>query len=252
MSLSAVLITKNEEKNLEACLRSLSFCSEIIVVDSESTDRTLEIARRFTPNVYSRPWTNFSEQRNYAASLATNRWIFSVDADERVSSDLATEITQKIGQPPHGLSAFAVPRKTYHLGKWIAHGGWYPNYVVRLFDRTQGRWEGGELHEYWSTTGRLGYVTHPIDHFSFENLADQVSRNNRYSSLGAVVLKKKGQPFSLARLAGKTISKFIETYILKKGFLDGLPGFIIAVSAAYSVFLKWSKLWELERLESHD
>lgn len=251
MSVSAVLITKNEGHNLAACLESLKFCTEIIVVDSGSTDDTVAVARRFTDKVFQKEWTNFAEQRNYAASLAEEPWIFSIDADERVSPALATEIQARV-RDPRGHNAFAVPRKTFHFGRWIAHGGWYPNYVTRLFERRAGKWEGGELHEFWKTTGRLGYLTEALDHYSFRDLADQVARNNRYSSLGAVVLKKQGQSFSFFRLAGKTVSKFFETYFFKKGFLDGLPGFIIAVSAAYSVFLKWAKLWEMERTSSHD
>ena len=251
MSLSAVLITKNEGHNLADCLETLKFCTEIIVVDSGSTDDTVEVARRFTSKVFQKSWTNFAEQRNYAASLATQPWIFSIDADERVSSALAAEL-QSLVANPQGHTAFAVPRKTFHFGRWIAHGGWYPNYVTRLFQRDAGRWDGGELHEFWTTAGRQGQLTNALDHYSFRDLADQVARNNRYSSLGAVVLRKQGQSFSFLRLAGKTVSKFFETYFLKKGFLDGLPGFIIAVSAAYSVFLKWAKLWEMERTASHE
>ncbi len=250
MTVSAVLITKNEARHLEGCLKSLWFCSEIIVVDSGSTDATVAIAERNGAKVVYRDWTNFTEMRSFALTLANHRWVFSIDADERVSPELAKEIQSALAIPGN-QSAFLLPRKTYHLGRWIAHGGWYPNYLIRLFDRTQGAWTGGELHEYWKTSGAVGTLRVPLEHFSFTDLADQVERNNRYSSLGATVLKKKGQGFSFPRMMGKTISKFFETYLLKRGFLDGLPGLIIAVSATYSVFLKWAKLWEMERVPGH-
>jgi len=251
VKVSAVLITKNEARHLKECLASLSFCSEIVVVDSGSSDATVAIAKQHNAKVVSREWTNFTEQRNYAASLAENRWVLSIDADERVTPALADEIREAVGAP-RGRTAFLIPRKTFHLGRWIFHGGWYPNHLVRLFDKTQGAWAGGDLHEYWKTNGPQGTLTEPLLHYSFADLADQVSRNNRYSSLGATVLKKQGRPFSFLKMIGKTVTKFFETYIFKRGFLDGLPGLIISVSAAYSVFLKWAKLWELERISSHE
>ncbi len=248
MTVSAVLITKNEERHLEECLKTLSFCSEVIVVDSGSTDSTVEIATRLGAKVVQREWTNFTDQRNFALTQlsSASRWVLSIDADERVSPELRAQIEAAVKDPGES-TAYSVPRKTFHLGRWIQHGGWYPNYLVRLFDKTKGKWEGGELHEYWSTSGRIVTLSEPLLHYSFNDLADQVERNNRYSSLGATVLKKNGRVFSFPRMMGKTVSKFFETYLFKRGFLDGLPGLIIAVSAAYSVFLKWAKLWEMER-----
>jgi glycosyltransferase involved in cell wall biosynthesis len=245
MQLSAVVITRNEEANIERCLKSLAFCDDIVVVDSCSTDNTVEIARKFTSNVVTRPWSGYAEQKNYANSLAKHDWILSIDADEEVSPELQNEIKQLLNSSPE-LHAYHMPRKTIHFGQWIRYGGWYPNRLVRLFRKSKGTWSDKELHEAWVTEGNAGSLTSDLIHYSFDGISDQVERNNHYSTLGAVKLRREGRNFSTLRLLTKSASKFFETYFLKFGFLDGYPGFIISVSAAYSVFLKWAKLWELE------
>jgi len=244
-SLAGIIITLNEEQHIERCLASLKFCDEIIIVDSGSSDRTLEIARKITAKIFSHPWEGYSAQRNFALQLTQCRWVLSIDADEEASSDLAAEIDRVFCLPDKYL-AFTVPRKTFHSGRWIKHGGWYPNRLVRLFKKGEGRWVGNELHERWLSPGPVGKLEGHLYHYSFSSITDQVDRNNRYSSLGAVALSKKGERFSLLKLLGKPIFKFIETYVVKLGFLDGRRGFMIAVSAAYSVFLKWAKLWEIQ------
>lgn len=246
--LGAVVITYNEESNIGRCLDSLKFCEEIVVVDSQSSDATREIARQYTPHVHERPWKGYVAQRNEAVALSSCDWILSVDADEVVTPELREEIERVLANPRE-YTAFSVPRRTIHMGRWIRHGGWYPNRLVRLFRRDAGSWVGSEVHEYWNTAGPVGSLRQDLLHYSFRNLADQVQRNNLYSSLGAQSLRKAGHRFSSFMLLYKSLSKFLETYVLKRGFLDGYPGFIISVSAAYSVFLKWAKLWELERGE---
>lgn len=247
LPLSAVIITRNEEANIGRCLNSLQFCDEIVLVDSGSVDRTVEIARQYTDKVYTRPWAGFAKQKNEAVLLARNRWVLSIDADEVVPLALQVEIQALFktgGQARY--AAFSMPRKTIHFGRWIRYGGWYPNRLVRLFDRDNGQWQGEELHERWVTAGVQGGLSEPLEHYSFSGLEDQVARNNEYSSLGALKLQREGKRFKWLRLFTKPISKFLETYVLKKGFLDGYPGLIISISAAYSVFLKWAKLWELQ------
>ncbi len=245
MAIAAVIITRNEEADIERCLRSVSFCDEIVVVDAQSTDRTREIAERYTKLVRVMPWQGFVRQRNEALASASCEWVLSIDADEEVTPELRAEILAAISSPK-AFDAYCMPRKTIHFGRWIRHGGWYPNRLVRLFRKDRGEWRGDEVHEYWHTEGSLGRIEADLVHYSFRNLADQVARNNTYSSLGAKGLRTKGVTFSFFRLSLKTFSKFLETYVLKLGFLDGYPGLIISVSAAYSVFLKWAKLWELE------
>ncbi len=244
MKVAAVVITHNEEENIARCLSSLQFCDEIVVVDAESSDRTSEIAKKFTPNVQIRPWKGYSEQKNFAVTLTSCDWILSVDADEEVSSELQEEVKATLNSPQ--FCAYSVPRKTIHFGRWIRHGGWYPNRLVRLFNKKQGRWEGDQVHELWKPAGEVGALKSDLIHYSFKSLSDQVIRNDKYSTLGALALSREGRRFSFFKLSGKTMMKFFETYFLKRGFLDGYPGLIISVSAAYSVFLKWAKLWERE------
>jgi glycosyltransferase involved in cell wall biosynthesis len=243
--LAAIVITRNEEKNIERCLKSVAFCDEIIVVDSESQDKTRELAARFTTRVYERKWQGYSDQKNYALSLTECEWVLSIDADEEISDELKNDILSVVTREDP-VSAYSIRRKTIHLGRWIRYGGWYPNQLVRLFKPKEGQWEGPELHESWKTQGQVSSLKGHLLHYSFEDLADQVARNNHYSTLGARQLRREGKRFSGVKLLSKPIGKFLETYLVKRGFLDGYPGFIISVSAAYSVFLKWSKLWELE------
>ena len=245
MKLAAVIISKNEEANIERCLKSVAFCDAVLVVDSGSTDRTVELARANGAQVYELEWKGYAEQKNAAQELVDAEWVLSIDADEEVPPALRHEILAAVTNPK-GAVAFSMPRKTIHFGRWIRHGGWYPNRHLRLFKRKAGRWVGSEVHERWQPAGPSGELSEDLVHYSFSNLADQVARNNSYSSLSAVQLRKAGKSFSTPRLFFKSISKFVETYFLKRGFLDGYPGFIISVSAAYSVFLKWAKLWELE------
>lgn len=242
-SLAALIIVKNEAENLPRVLGSLDFCEEVWVIDTGSSDSTLEIAQSMGAKTATMPWRGFSETRNATLALTSLPYILSIDADEEVTAELALELKKTLASP--GIyQAWRVPRKTLHFGRWIRFGGWYPNYQVRLFSRLDGRWEGGELHEYWKTGGRVGTLRSSLLHHSFRDLADQVDRNNLYSSLGADRLDRLGRGFTLFHLLIKPWTKFFETYVWKLGFLDGYPGFIISVSASYSVFLKWAKLWE--------
>ncbi len=249
LPITAIVLTANEEKNLDRCLQSLAFCDELLVVDSGSTDRTPIIAQRYTNKVISLPWKGFTDTRNEALGHATHEWILSIDADEVVTPELAGELRQLFAAPRTHF-AYSVPRKTIHFGRWIRHGGWYPNRLVRLFHQHHGTWKGGELHEFWACNDPVGELRSDLEHYSFSDLSDQVGRNNLYSSLGASKLKREGTRFSVVRLFTKPLSKFLETYVVKRGFLDGYPGFIISVSAAYSVFLKWAKLWEINHAKS--
>ena len=218
MKLSAVVITHNEEENIARCLESLRFCGEIVVVDAESTDRTREIALKFTPSVHSLPWKGYSEQKNQANSLAAFDWILSVDADEVVSDELKEEIRGILAATP-SEAGFLMPRKTIHNGQWIRYGGWYPNRLLRLFSKKQGRWVGSEVHERWETPGPVGSLQGHLIHYSFRDIADQIERNNRYSTLSAQRLFREGQRFSLPKMIFKPFSKFVETFIIKRGFL---------------------------------
>lgn len=249
MIVSAVIITRNEECHIERCLRSLSFCQEIIVIDSGSTDKTEVIARKYCTRFEIRTWSGFSKQKNFANSLAKSDWILSLDGDEEIPDDLRGEI-ENLESGLGGAVAYSLARKTFYAGRWIRHGGWYPNRVVRLFNRQHGRWVDLPVHEFWQTSGVIGELKNDLIHYSFAGIADQVERNNHYSSLGTSILALSETRFSIPKLLLKPMTKFFETYIWKRGFLDGLLGLIISISAAYSVFLKWAKLWELNQREA--
>ncbi len=247
VQISLAIIAFNEEKNIERCLRSVPFASDVVVVDSGSHDRTRELAAKAGARVFEVPWKGFRDQKRHAAELCQNDWVLSLDADEALSSESASEIRTWLETVDlNAWDAASSPRLTWNLGRWIRHGGWYPDRQTRLFHRRRANWQGGEqVHERIEAT-RVSLLKHPILHWPFESLSEQVETNNRYSGLGALELQKKGTRFSIGRLLSKPISKFLETYVVKSGYRDGLAGFIISVSASYSVFLKFAKLWEIE------
>ena len=243
LPISLVIITKNEEANIAACIESAPFVSEVIVLDSGSLDQTVEKAKTLGAKVFEEPWKGFGLQKQSATDKANFDWVLALDADERVSPELAKEL-ESVFNGPLTHDAYQIPRLSFHMGRWIRHGGWYPDYQTRFFNRKKCHWTPVELHEK-IVSSHLGRVQNHLEHFVFRNLFHQVEANNKYSTLGASELFHKGQSFSLLRLLVKPWSKFIETYFWKLGLLDGVPGFVIAVGAAYSMFLRQSKLWEL-------
>lgn len=245
LPLSLVVITKNEESNIRRCLESVPFAGEILVMDSFSTDKTCEVAQSMGAKVLQEAWKGYGPQKKRATELAKYDWILSLDADEALSPDLRSEILQKFSQLDPQVG-YECPRLSYHLGRWIRYGGWHPDLQLRLFNRLHSQWPQSQLHERVQAL-RTQRMSHNILHWVFDNFSDQVNTNDRYSTLQAEEMFRKGQKFSIFSLIFKPHSKFIELYFLKRGILDGLPGFLIAVSAAYSAFSKWAKLWELER-----
>lgn len=247
LPLSLVVITRDEEDHIERCLRSVPFASEIIVLDSFSSDKTIEISKAQGAKVYQEKFLGFGPQRNRAVALASHDWVLCLDADEALSEDAQKAIIAlfKTGEP--AKSAYQFARLSYHMGRWIRHGGWFPDWQLRFFDRRRAGWDQALIHEKVIADCEVGRIREPIQHWVFDSLFDQIQTNNKYSTLGAETLQKKGKRFHLFQLLTKPVFKFLETYVWKRGFLDGLPGFVIAVGAAYSIFLKYAKLWELER-----
>lgn len=247
--LSVVIITKNEAHNIETCINSVRFAEDIVVLDSGSVDETREIAAKLGARVFNEEWRGFGPQKRRAVELAKHDWVLSLDADEALDIEAQDFIKgfaeREISE--NSPAAYRLARESFHLGRWIRHGGWSPDYQIRLFDRTRANWNNAVIHEKVVVTGKLATAKGKIKHWVFTNLAHQIDTNNRYSTLGAEALYAGGVKFSLLKLIFKPWSKFIETYFFKGGFRDGLPGFIISVGAAYSVFLKFSKLWELEQ-----
>lgn len=249
--LSLVVITRNAEQHIADCLNSVPFAADKVVLDNGSTDKTLEIAHRCGARIFSEEWRGYGPQKRRATELARTDWVLNLDADEALSEGAQAELKEIFEQNEMDprIDAFRFPRLSFHMGQWIRHGGWYPDWQTRLYDRKRANWTNVQLHEKVEAKS-IARIQGPILHWVFKDLADQVARNNRYSSLGAETLAKDGVRFSLFNLITKPWVKFIETYLFKKGFLDGVPGFVIAVGAAYSVFLKWAKLWEIETLKS--
>ncbi len=243
---SVYIITYNNERTIERCLRSVTWADEIVVVDSYSTDRTLEICRRYTDKIYQRRWTNYREQYQFAADKTTNRWIMFVDADEEVSPELAREIQEEIAKNDGRWAGYIAHRRTYYLGRWIKHGGWYPDYEIRLYDRSRGKWEGG-LHAKVKVDGEVKVLKNFYFHYTYKDISDQLRTIDRYSEVAASDMWKEGKRFSLFDLLLRPPFRFFRDFILKRGFLDGFPGLIIAVLTMFYVFIKYAKLWEIEK-----
>jgi glycosyltransferase involved in cell wall biosynthesis len=244
--ISATLITFNEERNIAGALQSLSWVDEIIIVDSGSNDATLEICRHFTDRVIHRDWTGYVDQKNFAVEIACNDWIFSLDADERSSPELNIEI-QELARKGFPNLGYRIPRMAFFMGRWIRHGDWYPDYQLRLFNRRYGRWEGGRVHESVKTSEKTEFLTGEIHHYTYRNLSEYLQRLETYSSLAALDYQQRGKTATLSRLLGHPVAAFVKAYLLKRGFLDGVPGLTAAVMGAVSVFFKYAKLHELQR-----
>ncbi|HPI40837.1 MAG TPA: glycosyltransferase family 2 protein [Pseudobdellovibrionaceae bacterium] len=244
LPLSLVVITFNEEKNIERCLKSVPFASEWIVLDSFSTDRTKDLSLALGARFFQEPWKGYGAQKQSATLKASYDWVLSLDADEELSPELAQELLKNFDQLQADVG-YRMPRRSFYLGRWIDHGGWFPDYQLRLFHRKHASWTLSSIHEQVKSH-RTQKLVSPILHYVFRNLEHQVQTNNNYSSLQAQDLFTQRKNFSLFKLITKPGVKFLELYFFKSGFLDGLPGFIIAVGGAYSVFLKHAKLWEIE------
>jgi len=249
MKITATVITLNEEHNIAAALESLAWADEIVVVDSQSGDRTVEIARTFTDRVYSRPWPGYSAQKNYAAEQATHDWIFSLDADERVSKELAAELQQlKRGGEPRA-AGYRMPRLTFYLGRWIKHSGWRPDHKLRLYHRKRAQWQGDYVHETLQANGEVRMLTGDILHYTVRDAGEHHLRMNRYTTLAAQQKYSQGKRTTLASLFVSPVAVFLRSYIFKLGFLDGIPGLAIARFSAHYEFLKNLKLWETGKKE---
>jgi glycosyltransferase involved in cell wall biosynthesis len=224
----------------------LSFADEIIVIDSGSTDKTVEVARSRGARVIVEPWRGYGAQKNFAHAQTRSDWVLNVDADEVITPELRSEILSEIASG-RAAAGYAVARKTFYMGRWIRHGGWYPNYVTRLARRDSASWTEPNVHEELRVQGELRQLENPMLHYTFSDIADQVRTNMRYARQGAMDLKTRGKSPSVLKLLVKPLGKFLETYFLKLGFLDGLPGFIISINAAHSMFLKYAYLVEMSR-----
>lgn len=243
--ISAAIITYNEEANVGEALARLGWVDEIVVVDSGSQDATIEICRRYTDKVFHRDWTGYADQKQHAVDRASHDWIFSLDADERPSAELEREI-QALRNAPFRHPGYRIPRVAWFMGRWIRHGDWYPDYQLRLFDRRKGRWQGGRVHESFRVDGTPGRLHGEIHHYTYRRLSDYLKRLDTYSTLAAQDYLERGRRASLGKLFGSPPAAFLRGYALKSGWMDGIPGFMVAAMAAISVYFKYAKLYELQ------
>jgi glycosyltransferase involved in cell wall biosynthesis len=244
--ISALVITKNEAENIVECLASLQWVNEIIVVDAESTDRTVALAREFTDKVFIRRWEGFSVAKNFALTQCAGDWVLWIDADERVTPELRDEISTTL-QKNSAADGFELPRLANFLGKWIWHGGWYPGYVLRLFRREAGRFNDRAVHEGVEVKGNIARLKNHLLHYTDRNLEHYFEKFNRYTLLAAEELHRRGRRFHLWDLVLRPTWFFFRMYVLKAGFLDGLHGFVLAGFSAMYVFTKYAKLWEKQK-----
>lgn len=248
MKISATIITLNEEDNIAAAISSVSWADEIIVVDSESTDRTAKIAEDSGARVITRKWTGFSEQKQFAVDSASNDWILSLDADERISDKLREEILALRDRNTR-YDGYRIPRLSYYMGRPVHHCGWYPDHQLRLFDRRKGSWNQRQIHESvkMKEGAAVGTLRGEIVHYSVENAAHHHRMiGERYAPLAALQMFESGKRTSPISIFFAGFGAFVRSYFLRLGFLDGLPGFVISRFAAHHAFLKHTMLWEIQ------
>jgi glycosyltransferase involved in cell wall biosynthesis len=251
LSLSIVIITLNEEANLARTLQSVAWADEIVIVDSGSTDRTREIAGSFHARFYAEPWRGFAAQKNFALEKATCDWVLSLDADEEVELALAEEIRPTLAANPQA-AGFWIPRKNFFLGRWIRHGGFYPDPKLRLFRRGAGQFEDRPVHEDARVKGPTAKLKNHLLHHAYPTLASYLDHMNRYSSLGAqMAIARRPRGFSFMNIVLRPRLTFFYNYILRGGFLDGCEGLLLHLYHAEYVSWKYAKAWELGHTGEH-
>lgn len=245
MSLSVVIVTLNEEANLARTLPSIAWADEIIVVDSGSTDRTREVAESFGAKFFVETWKGFAAQKNSALAKATGEWILSLDADEEVEPALADEIRTVLAANP-SVAGFWIPRKNFFLGRWIRHGGFYPDPKLRLFRRDAGAFEDRAVHEDIRIDGSTASLKNNLLHHAYPTLENYIEHMNRYSSLGArMAVEKRPRAFSIVDIVARPKLTFLYNYFLRLGFLDGREGLLLHLYHATYVSWKYAKAWEI-------
>ena len=246
MTLSICVICFNEEKNIRRCLGSLSWADEVIVVDSMSEDKTVEIAGEYTNTVFQRSWTGYVDQKNFTLSKAHGDWILSVDADEKITPVLRDEILAEIIKHD-AKDGYRIPRRSYYQGRWINHSGFYPDRQLRLFRRGRGSWIGQRVHERVQIQGSIGDLRNDLLHYPYNGvISGQIQTVDRFSSLIAEDMYERGKHYHILMLIFRPFFKFVEVYFLKLGFLDGMAGLVIAVNSAHAMFIRYVKLREIE------
>lgn len=243
MPVTALVITLNEASHIEACLKSVAWADERLVVDSGSTDDTVAIATRCGATVITRPFDGYSAQKNFGASRATHDWIVSVDADERVTPELAADMKAALASPGDH-AGFRMPRVTWHLGQWMRCTDWYPDNQLRLYDRRRARWNGNKVHESVIADGPVGRLNHELQHYAYRDIAHHLDTINKYTTLAAEEMHARGRRTGKLELLVHPPAAFLRNYVLRRGIFGGTPGLIVSVMNSYYVFLKFAKLAE--------
>lgn len=248
--LSISIIACNAAQQLPACLASVAFADEIVVVDSGSSDATVEIAERHGARVVHQDWLGYGKQKQHAVTLAKHRWVLCLDSDEQVSDALRASILETLNAPQH--PAYAVARCNRFMGRWLRHGEGYPDWIVRLFDKNHAAWNDNPVHEKVVVTGTTGRLKGDLLHESERGLADYLEKQNRYTSLAAASLYARGRRAGLGKLVFSPLFRFIKFYLIRLGLLDGIPGLVHIAIGCFTTFAKYAKLRELERTHRHD
>lgn len=241
--LSVIVITKNEERNIRECLESVRFCDDVVVVDAESTDATVSIAKECGATVIVRPWTGFAAAKQFAVTQTKHPWVLWLDADERVMPELQRELEQLVPVEP-SAAAFTVARRAYFLGRWIRHSGWYPGRVARLFRKDRARFNDASVHEGLAIDGTIGELKNDLIHLTDPNILHYFSKFNKYTSLAAADLAAKQRTFAISDIIIRPWWQFMKMYFFRRGFLDGKEGLLLALFSSAYVFTKYAKLWE--------
>ena len=247
--IGALVLTYNEAENISDCLASLEWVTELVVIDSYSDDNTLDKARKYTDRIYQREFDDFASQRNFGLEKLSTDWVLVVDADERVTPELKSEIQRVLHEPQ--AEGYEIPRKNYFLGRWIKYCGWYPDYTLRLFKRENNCYSG-LVHEGLDLEGEVKRLDNPLIHYTYRDLEHYLAKINHYTSLDAQKKYQAGTERGLLYILLRPVVEFIKKYFLKKGFLLGAQGLILSVLSSYYQFLKYAKLWEKNSENSNE
>lgn len=251
--ITACVLAFNNETEIRRCLSSLSFADEIVVIDSFSTDKTVEICKEYTDKIFQYHFESFGKLRNLMLKHASHEWIFSLDTDEETTEAVIKEIKQAVNASD-SKDAYYIPRRNRIFGRWLKHGGWYPDYrQPQLYRKNAMKYhEQDDVHEGYTITGSVGYFRQAILQYPFRNLSHYLSKMERYSTLMAIRMQKENKHFKKHQVITHPLFSFIKMYFFRRGFLDGFPGFLLAISYTYYTFIKYVKLWERTHLKVVD
>ena len=246
--ISVIIITLNEEENIRGCLESVKWADDIVILDSESTDKTVEICREYTDRVYiEKAWHGFGKQKNLCIEKAKGPWILNIDADERVTPELGKEIVEILSGRQRSCNGFNMPRKSFFLGKWIRYCGWYPDYNLRLFRKNKGLFSESLVHESVKIQGKAEFLRNPLEHYTYKSIDDYLCRMNKYARLAAEEMSRNGKSVNYFDLLSRPLITFLKMFLLRRGFLEGYRGLILSYLYASYTLSKYSKLWEMKK-----